>query len=54
MNPPRLYSDLSWLWPYWGDPATEYARFAEAVEKRGADFYGPKAFALGRRLAAPN
>lgn len=28
---PRLYSDLAWLWPYWGDPAGEYAAFSHAV-----------------------
>ena len=25
----RLYNDLSWLWPYWGDPTTEYADFCK-------------------------
>lgn len=28
---PRLYSDLAWLWPLWGDPAGEYAAFSHAV-----------------------
>jgi SAM-dependent methyltransferase len=23
----RLYSDLAWLWPMWGDPAGEYAHY---------------------------
>lgn len=27
----RLYSDLSWLWPLWGDPTTEYARYCDFV-----------------------
>jgi SAM-dependent methyltransferase len=28
----RLYSDLAWLWPMWGDPAVEYAHYcAHAV-----------------------
>ena len=30
-KPPRLYSDLAWLWPTWGDPAGEYASFARHV-----------------------
>jgi SAM-dependent methyltransferase len=33
-NPPRLYSDLAWLWPLWGDPAGEYAGFARHVAAR--------------------
>ncbi|HOX87697.1 MAG TPA: class I SAM-dependent methyltransferase [bacterium] len=35
MNDPnqtcRLYSDLAWLWPMWGDPADQYARYCEHV-----------------------
>jgi SAM-dependent methyltransferase len=27
----RLYSDLAWLWPMWGDAATEYAHYAQHV-----------------------
>lgn len=27
----RLYTDLAWLWPLWGDAATEYADYAEHV-----------------------
>ncbi|MBM4403738.1 MAG: methyltransferase domain-containing protein [Candidatus Cloacimonetes bacterium] len=27
----RLYSDLSWLWPMWGDPAGEYADYVQQV-----------------------
>lgn len=27
----RLYSDLAWLWPLWGDHATEYARYCDHV-----------------------
>ena len=27
----RLYGDLAWLWPMWGDPATEYRAFSERV-----------------------
>lgn len=27
----RLYSDLAWLWPLWGDAATEYAQYARHV-----------------------
>lgn len=27
----HLYSDLAWLWPMWGDPATEYAHYCEHV-----------------------
>jgi SAM-dependent methyltransferase len=25
----RLYNDLSWIWPLWGDPETEYAEYCE-------------------------
>jgi SAM-dependent methyltransferase len=25
----RLYNDLSWLWPMWGDPETEYTEYCE-------------------------
>lgn len=28
---PRLYTDLAWLWPLWGNPATEYARYSDQV-----------------------
>jgi SAM-dependent methyltransferase len=31
INTFRLYSDLSWLWPMWGDPAGEYARYDDHV-----------------------
>jgi SAM-dependent methyltransferase len=27
----RLYSELSWLWPLWGDATVEYARYCEHV-----------------------
>lgn len=27
----RLYTDLAWLWPLWGDAATEYADYCRAV-----------------------
>lgn len=27
----RLYTDLAWLWPMWGDPATEYAHYCRHV-----------------------
>ncbi|MFN7986509.1 MAG: class I SAM-dependent methyltransferase [Thermoanaerobaculia bacterium] len=27
----RLYSDLAWLWPMWGDAADEYARYCRHV-----------------------
>lgn len=27
----RLYGDLSWLWPMWGDATVEYARYCEHV-----------------------
>jgi SAM-dependent methyltransferase len=27
----RLYSDLAWLWPMWGDATTEYAHYCEHV-----------------------
>jgi SAM-dependent methyltransferase len=27
----RLYTDLAWLWPLWGDPTTEYARYCNHV-----------------------
>jgi SAM-dependent methyltransferase len=34
---PRLYSDLAWLWPLWGDPDGEYAEWCvhvvEMIEK---------------------
>jgi SAM-dependent methyltransferase len=29
----RLYSDLSWLWPLWGDATEEYARYCEHVTR---------------------
>lgn len=25
----RLYGDLAWLWPLWGDPETEYSRYCQ-------------------------
>ncbi len=27
----RLYTDLAWLWPLWGDAATEYAHYCQHV-----------------------
>jgi SAM-dependent methyltransferase len=27
----RLYTDLAWLWPMWGDPAVEYAPYCAHV-----------------------
>lgn len=27
----RLYTDLAWLWPLWGDASTEYAQYCEHV-----------------------
>lgn len=30
---PRLYSELAWLWPLWGDPAGEYAEYCEEVTR---------------------
>jgi ubiquinone/menaquinone biosynthesis C-methylase UbiE len=30
-NTQRLYTDLGWLWPLWGDHAGEYARYCEHV-----------------------
>jgi SAM-dependent methyltransferase len=27
----RLYTDLSWLWPMWGDATTEYAQYCQHV-----------------------
>jgi SAM-dependent methyltransferase len=27
----RLYTDLAWLWPLWGDAATEYAHYCQYV-----------------------
>ena len=27
----RLYTDLAWLWPMWGDAATEYAHYCRHV-----------------------
>ena len=27
----RLYTDLAWLWPMWGDAATEYAHYCQYV-----------------------
>jgi SAM-dependent methyltransferase len=27
----RLYTDLAWLWPMWGDATAEYARYSEQV-----------------------
>lgn len=27
----RLYTDLSWLWPMWGDAAAEYAHYCQYV-----------------------
>ncbi len=30
----RLYNDLAWLWPLWGDVATEYADWCDFVAER--------------------
>lgn len=30
----RLYTDLAWLWPMWGDAATEYAHYCRYVTAR--------------------
>jgi trans-aconitate methyltransferase len=30
-NTSRLYNDLAWLWPMWGDSATEYAHYCQHV-----------------------
>ncbi|MDD4223285.1 MAG: class I SAM-dependent methyltransferase [Candidatus Cloacimonetes bacterium] len=30
----RLYADLAWLWPLWGDPATAYAAYCEFLVPR--------------------
>jgi trans-aconitate methyltransferase len=30
-NTARLYTDLAWLWPMWGDPAEEYAQYCRHV-----------------------
>ncbi|SIT72360.1 Methyltransferase domain-containing protein [Ectothiorhodosinus mongolicus] len=27
----HLYTDLAWLWPVWGDAATEYAHYCEHI-----------------------
>ncbi len=27
----HLYTDLAWLWPMWGDAATEYAHYCQHV-----------------------
>jgi hypothetical protein len=29
----RLYSDLSWLWPMWGEAEVEYAHYGAYVEE---------------------
>lgn len=29
----RLYTDLAWLWPMWGDAATEYSQYCQYVTK---------------------
>ncbi|MBN2006061.1 MAG: hypothetical protein JXA21_22075 [Anaerolineae bacterium] len=31
MNEKRLYQDLSWLWPLWGDPDGDYAVWCARV-----------------------
>lgn len=31
LNTFRLYTDLAWLWPLWGDHSTEYARYCDHV-----------------------
>jgi SAM-dependent methyltransferase len=32
-NTNRLYTDLAWLWPMWGDHAIEYARYSDHVAR---------------------
>lgn len=32
-NTSRLYTDLAWLWPRWGDATTEYAHYCEFVSR---------------------
>ncbi len=27
----HLYTDLAWLWPLWGDAATEYSQYCQYV-----------------------
>jgi trans-aconitate methyltransferase len=29
----RLYSDLAWLWPMWGEASVEYARFSAHISE---------------------
>jgi len=29
----RLYTDLAWLWPYWGSPTGDYARWCSQVTR---------------------
>jgi len=29
----RLYTDLAWLWPYWGSPSGDYARWCAQVTR---------------------
>lgn len=33
LNTFRLYSDLAWLWPMWGDPTVEYAHYCAHVNR---------------------
>jgi len=33
VNEKRLYDDLSWLWPLWGDPDGDYAEWCDRVTK---------------------
>jgi SAM-dependent methyltransferase len=36
----RLYNELSWIWPLWGDPATEYAEFCSFVTEKMLKYAG--------------
>ena len=29
----RLYNDLAWLWPYWGDPSDDYAHWCAQANR---------------------
>ena len=45
---PRLYSDLAWLWPMWGDPSGEYSDIDgnDAEQVCGADAVNRDAHAV--------
>ncbi|MDO3376633.1 class I SAM-dependent methyltransferase [Geoalkalibacter halelectricus] len=42
----RLYNDLAWLWPLWGDHETEYAHYAAHVARLIATHAAPPATSL--------